>query len=147
MAKPKSKPKRKLTLKQSMWLKLFLDESNPKTFLNQTESARQAGYDCDNENSYRQIGSENYAKLDKHIDKWIDEVGLSEERLKRKLKALTEAKETKFFAYEGVVTDQREVEALGIQRQSLEMAMRVKNMFEKDNQLVPDEITVVLKKE
>lgn len=118
--------------KLNVWLSYYIDASNPRTYLNKTESARAAGYKTKIEQSLATIGCENYRKLYVEIEKWLDEQGLSENSLKTKLLSLMDAKETKFFAHEGVVTDEREVEALEIQRRALDMAFKVKGSYESD---------------
>jgi len=119
--------------KRNVWLYHFLNENNPETFMNRTASAKAAGYRGKSEESYRSIGYQNFTILHDVIEKWLDEHKLSEVALKNKLITLIDAKETKFFAHEGKITDSVDVEALEIQRKSLEMAMKVKGMFEKDN--------------
>ena len=108
-------PLKKLTGKQALFLKYLLDESNPDTFMNATGSAKAAKYNCSTENSYSLIGYENIRKLKHYIANWLDEYGLSEERLKLKMLELLE------------------VDNLSVQRATLEMAMKCQGMFEKDN--------------
>ena len=117
--------------KLNVWLKHFLNEGCSTTFLNKTESARRAGYNCrasNIEECFRNIGAQNYIKLTDKISTWLDDNGLSENTLKLKLLSLMEAKETKFFQHEGVVTDEREVAAIETQRKTLDMALKVKGM-------------------
>lgn len=59
----------------------------------------------------------------------MDEVGLSDNHLKAKLLSLLDAKESKFFAHQGDVVTTREVEALEIQRKTLDMALKVKGLY------------------
>lgn len=125
---------KKLTLKMRLWLQYYLDPSDPKTFGNASAAARAAGYRCSSRISYDNVGAANLKRLSPHIEKWFDEAGLSEVRLKEKLLLLLNAKETKFFQHAGMITDQVEVKALGIQRQALEMAMKMRGMYGKDNQ-------------
>ena len=40
-----------------------------------------------------------------------------------------EAKETKFFQFQGSLTEEREIETFGIQLKALNLAMRAKGMF------------------
>ena len=108
-------PLKKLTGKQALFLRHLLDESNPDTFMNATGSAKAAKYNCSTENSYSLIGYENIRKLKPYISQWLDEVGLSEERLKLKIVELLE------------------VDNYPVQRATLEMAMRSKGMFSKEN--------------
>ena len=114
--------------KLNVWFKHFIDESCSTTFLNKKESARAAKYQCTTEESYRSVGYQNFIKCADKIEKWLDEYGLSENALKIKLLSLMKAKETKFFAFQGEVIEQIEVEALETQRKTLDMALKVKGM-------------------
>ena len=71
----------------------------------------------------------NLRKLKNHINEWLDNVGLSDERIKAKISEGFKAKETKFFAHQGEIVSEREVEALDIQRKYVEMAAKVKGLF------------------
>ena len=115
--------------KLNLWLKAFIDETNPATFMNQTGAAKAAGYRCTTDESFRAIGYQNFTKLHNRIELWLDEMGLSDARLMLKLIELLEAKETKYFQKDGVVTDQRDVEALEVQRRTLDMIFRMKGMY------------------
>lgn len=66
----------KLTLKQSKWLKLYLDNGNA------TESAFQV-YDCKNRDVARNIGSENLSKLS--FSDFLEEAGVTDKLLQEKL--------------------------------------------------------------
>lgn len=114
--------------KLNVWFKHFINENCSTTFLNKTESVRRAGYKTKKENSLKSIGCENFTKLNDKISKWLDETGLSENALKIKLLSLMEAKETKFFAFQGEIIEQVEVEAIETQRKTLDMALKVKGM-------------------
>jgi len=113
---------------RTAWLKSYLDEGMP-TFLNASASARAAGYRAKTDDSFRAIGYQNRKKVAPKIAKWLDDHGFSDTRLKVKVLQLMEAKETRFFAHEGMVTDQRDVEALAIQVKATEMALKVKGLF------------------
>jgi hypothetical protein len=135
MAKKKRDPStynrgKKPPRKKDVWLKHYLDETSP-AFLSPTEAARltfpASSY---KENSLRAIGSKLKAEWEPEIKRWMDEEGLSEERLKKKIIQLLEAKETKFFQHEGVVTDQRDVDALGVQLKATELGCRVMGHFQ-----------------
>lgn len=125
---PAKTKKAKAVNKMDLWLFHFLNESNKTTFLQRTESARAAGYKND-EHNLRVVGYKNYIKLSDKIEVWLDEQGLSENKLKEKLLNLLNAKETRFFQKDGIVTDQREVEALETQRRSLDMAFKIKGAY------------------
>ena len=135
--------KTKKVNKQNAWLKYYLAEGT-RSFLNKTEAARQAGYSYANEDCLRQTGCRLFTKHTDIIEKWFNEVGLSENALKNKLLSLLEAKETKFFTTptkimvtiddkETVVDDilikQVEVESLEVQRKTLDMAIKVRGLY------------------
>lgn len=124
--------------KLNAWLRAYLDESCSTTFLNKTESARRAGYKCKTEDCLRHLGCRNFIKVSDGINQWFDAAGLSENALKIKLLSLLNAKETKFFSApikdkNGVVTDifvkEVDVEAIEIQRKTLDMAIKVRGMY------------------
>ncbi len=126
------------TSKMDLWLRCYLDEANKLTFLNKTESAKAAGYDCNGEDSFQSVGSENFRKLADKISTWFDEVGLSENALKKKLHELMKVKEKKFFSApikdeDGIVVgmhiESQEIEAIETQRKTLDMALKVKGMM------------------
>ncbi len=126
-----AKKKQKTTIKANklnLWLRAYLDEG-AATFLDKTKSARIAGYRCKTDDCFKSIGCQNFTKLHDIIAKWMDEYGLSESRLKEKMLSLMNAKEKKFFAKEGIVTDEREVEAIETQRKTLDMAIKVRGMY------------------
>ena len=125
----KEKPSKIKPNKSAVWLFHFLNESCSTTFLNKTESAKRAKYNATSEDSFRAIGCQNFTKLSDKITEWLDEHGLSENALKAKLLSLIEAKETKFFQKDGKVTDTREVEALEVQRRTLDMALKLKGLY------------------
>ena len=56
----------------------------------------------------------------------LDKAGLTDEKLASKIAQLAEAKETKFFANQGIILDQREVEAIETQRKMTEFACKLK---------------------
>lgn len=93
----------KLQGKLSAWLKAYLDDSNPSTFLNKAGSARAAKYNCSSAQSFANIGSQNYIKLQNRIELWLDDHGLTKENNKKKLLQLSEAQETKVITVEGKV--------------------------------------------
>jgi hypothetical protein len=93
--------KKKSPNKRDLWLRAYLDESNSRSFMNKTEAAKVAGYKCSTENSFQQVGCQNFSLLNDTINQWLDDVGLSEARLKAKLSSLLEARETKFQTMKG----------------------------------------------
>ena len=129
---PKKRTVRKSRL--PIWLSHYINQDNPITFLNNTESARAAGYQTESDQTLGEIGSQNCKKLKSEIAKWWDDVGFSDNALKKKLHGLMNAKKIKFFAHQGEIIDREEVEALEIQRSSLDMAFKVKGLYKKDNE-------------
>jgi hypothetical protein len=115
--------------KRAKWLTFYLDPENKATFFNGTESARQAGYQCESDSSYSAIGSMNKKYWTEQIEIWLTEEGLSRTKLKHKLLSLLDAKETKFFAHMGEVVEEKDVDALGIQIRALDMALKVKGEY------------------
>lgn len=65
-----------LTLKQSKWLKLYLELGNA------TEAAFQV-YDCKDRDSAKQIGHENLTKLD--YEDFLEEAGITDNLLQKKI--------------------------------------------------------------
>jgi len=108
--------------KQGAWLRAYLNEANPITFMNKRRSAEAAGYNYRTTDTLSAIGNQNYRKLQQRILLWLDEVGLSEASIKRKIHNLAHAKKTKFFHRHGVITETVEVEALDIQAKMLKLA-------------------------
>lgn len=106
----------KLTGKQKKWLKYFFET------MNATEAAKLAGYNASSRKTMNTIGNENMVKLGPLIQEWFCKVGLSLEAIQAKIHDGFSAKETKFFAKEGIVMDEREVEALGIQQRYVQLA-------------------------
>lgn len=92
--------KPKLTLKRRAWLKAYF-----RTF-NATEAARVAGYRCKKPEGFEAIGCQNYRKLLPLIQKWISEVGLTPEKIKLKILAGMEARETQRIKVKGAVRRQ-----------------------------------------
>ena len=121
-----------LTDRQKLWFEAFTDENNPSTFMNKTESARVAGYSDASYNGLTSAGYGVFKALKPHLSQWFDEVGLSEEELKSRLRVLLTAKETKFFTHLGEVVSTKEVEALEIQRKAIDMAIKVRGMYAAD---------------
>jgi hypothetical protein len=89
-----------------IWLSAYLDAGGT-TFLNATASARRAGYQAKDINSFKAIGHANKKKFAPRIAKWLDEHGFSDVALKIKVLQLMEAKETIFQKLKGAVLEAR----------------------------------------
>lgn len=136
--KPVPRKNLKTPTKRSLWLKHFLDEGNPATFLSQPGSAKAAGYRCKSEPSFASLGCENYKYHRDMINEWLEEYGFSENRLKLKMMELMSVTEEKFFSApqkdeKGFVTgmhiESRTVPAIETQRRTLDMAAKVKGLY------------------
>ncbi len=117
---------RALSLKQRRWLDAYLSTGNA------TEAARRAKYKAKDDRSFGVIGIENLRKLKIHVQSYLDEIGLSDEAIKLKIVQGLSAKETKYWAYEGKVTDEREVEALSIQAKYCEMGAKIRGLLDSE---------------
>lgn len=142
--------------KLDLWLKHYLDQDNPATFLNATASSKAAGYRSSNHGiSGQQAARANRRK----ILLWMNKEGLSEEQLKKKLLSLFDATDTKLQTLKGRIDeidptlkplavtaqtkltprgDQYEetetlvsipVKSLEIQRKALDMALKIQGMY------------------
>ena len=101
---PKKKPKNSPD-KRIVWLKYYLDKDNPATFLNNTESAAQAGYKNTSRQYLSEIGTRNASYYKPKIDQWLDDHGLSETALKELLVQGFKVKETKIINVKGEVKE------------------------------------------
>lgn len=133
--KPATKGKKKTPARKhssdrrQLFIAHYLDRDEP-TFLNATKAAIKAGYA---ESTATKWGSQLRRDCEAEISAWMDSAGVSKTVLMEKLLQLLNATETKFFSYEGRVTDVREVACLGIQIKALELAMRARGMLTADN--------------
>lgn len=102
-SKSSSKPWAGLRGKLLPWLKAYLDDTNPDTFLNKTGASRAAGYKCNTKTGFGEIGYQNSIKLQPLINAWLDDHGLTRERNKKKLLQLSEAHEDKIINVKGKI--------------------------------------------
>lgn len=123
MSKETKKKEKSLNIKQKAFLSEYL-----KCF-NATEAYEKV-YKCSREtaltNGPALLGN---ARIKELINKWLDEIGFSDERLKIKVLSLMEAKTTKFFQHEGEITDQAEVEDNTTQAKMTEIALKMKGLL------------------
>lgn len=89
--------------KQRPFLRAYFNESNKDTYLNGTASAKAAKYKAKDDATFAAIGSENLRKLKDRIKIWLDEEGLSSNRLKTKLISLVHAKKHHIIKIKGHV--------------------------------------------
>jgi len=119
----------KLSARLAKMLQCYTDYTNSETFGNATASAKAAGFKGKTLSSLRVSAHYHMKKLREHITRWLDDEGLSELQLKFRIINGLNAKETKYFSHNGIVTDQRIVNALEVQRKYLEMALKLKGLF------------------
>lgn len=106
----------------------FLDSLFGGANFNATLAYKMAGFSASDSN-IRTNAHKLLKKLSPLIKQWLDDMGLTDANLKIKLLQKLEAKETKFFTYEGKVITRVEVDALSIQLKALELAMKAKGML------------------
>jgi hypothetical protein len=94
-----------------------------------------AGYSYNTASHPSEVGIlRNPAHLKPYIS-ILTEKGVTDEFLAEKTKTLLDAKKPLYFQKDGIVTDEREVEALETQRKTLEMVNRVKGHLKERSQL------------
>jgi hypothetical protein len=64
----------------------------------------------------------------------MEQAGLTDNFLAAKVYSLINAKKTEYFQKDGIVTDQREMEALETQRKTLELAAKLKGHLKDQSQ-------------
>jgi hypothetical protein len=111
-----------LTPRERIWLKVFFET------LNASEAARKA-YNCKNNDSAANLGHKVFYRLKERINKWLNELYLSDEVLKLKLIDLLNATEKKFFLIEKEIIESEEFPAWNPRAKGLEMAMKVTGML------------------
>lgn len=124
----KSTNKQKRVSKFDLWAAYYFDDSNGKTFLNATQSAKAAGYRCSSYDSFRVVGSQNLTKLNPLLRTWLNEVGWTKERIKLKFLQLLESKKTERFAHQGQVIETYEDEDRAIQLQAAKFVAKLLKM-------------------
>ena len=91
----------------------------------ETEALKIAGYS----DSYIHSGKDNILHnpvMQATFNMVLESAGVTDNLIADKIRSLIDAKEVKFYAHQGIVTDQREVEALSIQAQMVEFAAKLK---------------------
>ena len=90
---------------------------------NRTQAFKDAGY---SKKTAEVKSGAIIARLEPAFTDLLDKAGLSDNALTKKIHDLFHAKETKFFQKDGIVTDERDVEALGIQFNTVELVTKLK---------------------
>lgn len=92
-----------------------------------TDAALAAGY---SDKCPGVVGSQALESIREHMPEVLERNGLTDDSVVKKyLKPLMNANETKFFAHEGVVKDEREVVAWGPRRDGLDMYFKLKGDY------------------
>lgn len=105
-----------------------------------TEAIKSAGYS----ESYAKACHKdilNHPEIKQTFTDILNAAGLTDEHIAERIRELSGAKETRFFQKDGIVTDEREVEALGVQADMIQFAARLKGHLTDKSQVVGD-ITV-----
>lgn len=102
MKRGRKKGGRNPASKKQIWLKLYLDEGSA-TFMNATEASAKAGFKCRTRYDHTRNGHKMLKAWAPDIERWVDEHGLSDARLKAKLLGLLDAKKTEFYLVRGKV--------------------------------------------
>jgi len=103
----------------------------------EVEAIKSAGYS----EGYAITGKKdilNNPEIKKTFAQILEKAGLTDDYLAERIKQLSEAKETKFFQEKGIVTEIREVEALGIQSEMIQFGAKLKGHLA-EKHIFPDE--------
>ena len=96
-----------------------------------TDAAKKAGYSV---KAPGQAGYQALKQIRERMPQVLEKAGLTDEALIHKyLIPLLNAKETKFFAFQGEVVETQDVEALGIRKDALDMTFRLKGSYAPTN--------------
>lgn len=129
METPPNLPKKKrsawdrLTLKQKRFVKAYFETEG-----NAAEAARRAGYSPERARveGSEQVSSGNIQAV---FSACLDKAGLTDDFIAARLREGAEAKEIKFFAHEGVVTDERETTDYPTRHTYLATALKAKGLL------------------
>lgn len=119
------KKSKKLTLKQKKFVKAYIENGNG------TKAAEIAGYKHPNPQA-----SQTLAKLSDN-DEFIammEKAGLSDKLLLKKLREGCNADDTKFFAFEGTVIDERTTTDFPTRHKYLETAFKLRGRLSKEHE-------------
>lgn len=125
---------RAISIQERKWLAAYLDEDNPDAFFNVPGAAKAAGFQSKNKHGLTKVGQRCLRKLRPHIKRWLDDVGLSEEKIRMKIMQGLDCRETRFFSHLGNVTDERDVIPWAIRAKFYELAARTTDGMMKDRQ-------------
>ena len=95
-------PTHKITLKQRKFIKAFIANKGDAT-----AAAKEAGYNASSNGSFAVIGFHNLAKLSGKIKAIMEQMGLDDLSLLRKLDEGLNAMEVKTASDKGIITDEK----------------------------------------
>lgn len=124
----KNTDRQKRVCKADIWERYYLDDSNGKTFLNATASAKAAGYNCTTDKSFAEIGRRNRERIQDRLSAWRGEFGLTPDMVVDKIRQLMEAKKTEVYLHNGEVVLEREVDDRQVQVRAVHLAVKVLGM-------------------
>jgi hypothetical protein len=116
-----------LTLKQSKWLKVYIETGNA------TEAAMQA-YDCCSRESAAVLGHENIRKVKGAVTALMDAKGLTDDLLMKKLLEGLDANKTEFLKWDGEFKDSRDCVDFPTRQRYLDTAIKLKGVYAPDRQ-------------
>ena len=97
--------------------------------LNLAESARRAGYHCNSVQSYSETGRRILNRFELSMPETLKVQGVTDELLAETVLNGLKAKKKLFASYEGVFTDEREVDDHSARAKFVELAGRMKGAF------------------
>jgi len=109
-----------------------------------TQACKDAGYSDSYANSHKKEIMNN-PEIKKSFTAIMDAAGLTDEHIAARIKELSTAKETKFFADKGKVVETRDVEALGTQADMIQFAARLKGHLVDKTEVKVDRLEDILK--
>ena len=90
-------------------------------------------YEALNGNPVRQAAIESGLELREQLPQLMDEIGLDPRSILCRIREKLDAQETKFFQFEGRVSDSRNVEAHAIQLRAIELAAELRGLRRDDS--------------
>jgi len=132
-ARGSRKYSRPLKIRERLFLKAYLDDANPATFFMIAKSAEVAGYAGSHTNLHNR-GTECLRRLRPYIRAWLDDIGVSEEKILKGIAQGLDCEETKFFAHQGKVITEKNVIPWHIRVKYLQLAAEVRGMVQHGSQ-------------
>jgi len=125
-----------LTHKRRAFLSLYLDMDQKDYFFNALATVKRV-FNPSTDGAARSMSWEYVEILKPWIEQYLNDLYFTDEYIKSKVVTLMNARETKFFAYQGEVQETREVDALDIQFKAVNLAADIKGMKKNQVQTSP----------